>query len=70
MKEIELMMAIVVESDQTLAWKEVPVPVLGPKEIAIAVKATAINRADLMQREGSIRRRQEPRVCWGSSVRG
>ena len=64
------MRAIVVESDQTLAWKEVPVPALGPKEVAIAVKATAINRADLMQRKDSIRRRQEPRVCWGSNVRG
>ena len=52
MKEIELMRAIVVESDQTLAWKEVPVPALGPKEVAIAVKATDINRADLMQRRG------------------
>ena len=52
MKGIELMKAIVVEDDQTLAWKEVPVPALGPKEVAIAVKATAINRADLMQREG------------------
>ena len=46
------MKAIVVEGDQTLAWKEVPAPVLGPKEVAIAVKATAINRADLMQRRG------------------
>ena len=27
MKEIELMRAIVVESDQTLAWREVPVQV-------------------------------------------
>ncbi len=50
MKGIELMKAIVVEDDQTLAWKEVPAPALGPKEVAIAVKATAINRADLMQR--------------------
>ena len=52
MKESELMKAIVVEDDQTLAWKEVPVPALGPKEVAIAVRATAINRADLMQRRG------------------
>ena len=49
---IELMKAIVVEGDQTLVWKEVPAPALGPKEVAIAVKATAINRADLMQRRG------------------
>ena len=46
------MKAIVVEGDQTLVWKEVPAPALGPKEVAIAVKATAINRADLMQRRG------------------
>ena len=70
MKEIELMRAIVVESDQTLAWKEVPVPALGPKEVAIAVKATAINRADLMQRRGLYPPPPGASSVLGSSVRG
>ena len=46
------MKAIVVEDQQALAWKEVDAPTLGPNEILIRVKATAINRADLMQRRG------------------
>jgi putative PIG3 family NAD(P)H quinone oxidoreductase len=44
--------AIVVEDQQALAWKEVDAPELSPNEILIRVKATAINRADLMQRRG------------------
>jgi putative PIG3 family NAD(P)H quinone oxidoreductase len=44
--------AIVVEDQQALAWREVDAPELSPNEILIRVKATAINRADLMQRRG------------------
>ena len=35
-----------------LEWVEVPDPVCGPGEVVIDVVATAVNRADLLQREG------------------
>ena len=35
-----------------LAWREVPDAVAGPGEVLVRVQATAVNRADLMQREG------------------
>ena len=35
-----------------LAWSEVPDAVAGPGEVLVRVQATAVNRADLMQREG------------------
>jgi putative PIG3 family NAD(P)H quinone oxidoreductase len=37
---------------ETLSLGEVPDPVPGPGEVLLAVRATAVNRADLMQREG------------------
>ena len=36
-----------------LGWGEVPDPVCGPGEVLVDVVATAVNRADLLQREGS-----------------
>jgi putative PIG3 family NAD(P)H quinone oxidoreductase len=35
-----------------LGWSEVPDPVCGPGEVVVDVAATAVNRADLMQRQG------------------
>src|SRR2546429_8743226 len=35
-----------------LTWAEVPDPVAGAGEVLIEVAATAINRADLLQRQG------------------
>ena len=35
-----------------LAWQEVPDPVAGPGEIVVEVAAAAVNRADLLQRQG------------------
>lgn len=35
-----------------MAWQEVPDPVAGPGEVLIEVAASAINRADLLQRQG------------------
>lgn len=35
-----------------LRWDEVPDPVAGPGELVIAVAATSVNRADLLQRRG------------------
>jgi putative PIG3 family NAD(P)H quinone oxidoreductase len=39
-------------SPDVLAWSEVPDPVCGPGEVIVDVAATAVNRADLMQRQG------------------
>ncbi len=36
-----------------LRWTEVPDPVAGPGEVLVDVVASAVNRADLMQRQGS-----------------
>ena len=46
------MRAISVSETGDLLWTEVPNLAPGPTEILIDVKATAINRADLMQRKG------------------
>ncbi|MCY7344064.1 MAG: NAD(P)H-quinone oxidoreductase [Pseudonocardia sp.] len=35
-----------------LRWTEVPDPVAGPGEVVVEVAASAVNRADLMQRQG------------------
>jgi putative PIG3 family NAD(P)H quinone oxidoreductase len=37
---------------EVLTWGEVPDPVCGPGEVVIDVAATAVNRADLLQRQG------------------
>ncbi|WP_448625949.1 NAD(P)H-quinone oxidoreductase [Geodermatophilus sp. URMC 64] len=37
---------------EVLGWGEVPDPVCGPGEVVIDVAATAVNRADLLQRQG------------------
>ena len=37
---------------EVLRWTEVPDPVPGPGEVVLDVAATAVNRADLMQRQG------------------
>ena len=39
-------------SPDVLRWTEVPDPVCGPGEVVVDVAATAVNRADLMQRQG------------------
>ena len=37
---------------EVLAWTDVPDPVAGPGEVVVQVTAAAVNRADVMQREG------------------
>ncbi|MFL6115176.1 MAG: NAD(P)H-quinone oxidoreductase, partial [Catenulispora sp.] len=37
---------------EQLVWAEVPDPVAGPGEVLIEVAATAVNRADILQRQG------------------
>lgn len=46
------MHAVLVDEKQALVWTEVPDPVPGEGEIVMDVHATAVNRADLMQRAG------------------
>ena len=37
---------------EVFAIQELPDPVIGPEEVLVAVRATALNRADLLQRRG------------------
>ena len=46
------MKAILINPDKSLCWSDVPHPVLKPDEVLIEIHAAALNRADLMQREG------------------
>lgn len=46
------MKAILVNDDKSLRWEEVPNPVLGNDDCLVKIEAAALNRADLMQREG------------------
>lgn len=49
------MKAIIVESvgpQSRLVWIDVPDPTFGPEEVLVEVQATALNRADLLQRAG------------------
>ena len=46
------MKAILVNNDKSLSWSEVPNPVIKADEVLVKIEAAALNRADLMQREG------------------
>ena len=46
------MKAILINDDRSLRWDDVPDPVLGEEDCLIKIEAAALNRADLMQREG------------------
>ena len=46
------MKAILVNDDRSLRWDNVPNPVIGTDEVLVKIEAAALNRADLMQREG------------------
>ena len=46
------MKAILVNEDKSLRWDNVPDPVLLDDEVLVKVEYAALNRADLMQREG------------------
>ena len=46
------MKAILVNDDRSLRWDDVPNPILGDDDCLIKIEAAALNRADLMQREG------------------
>jgi len=46
------MKAILVNDDRSLRWDNVPDPVIKSEEVLVEIHAAALNRADLMQREG------------------
>lgn len=46
------MKAVLVNDDRSLRWDNVPDPVLKPEEVLVEIHYAALNRADLMQREG------------------
>ena len=46
------MKAMLVNADQSLSWSDVPDPVIKSEEVLVEIHAAALNRADLMQREG------------------
>ena len=46
------MKAILVNDDKSLRWDDVPNPVLGNDDVLVKIEYAALNRADLMQREG------------------
>ena len=46
------MKAILVNDDRSLRWDNVPDPVMGEDDCLVKIEAAALNRADLMQREG------------------
>ena len=47
------MKAILINEDKSLRWDNVPDPVIKSDEVLVKVEAAALNRADLMQREGN-----------------
>lgn len=46
------MKAVLVNEDRSLRWDDVPDPVIKDDEVLVEIHAAALNRADLMQREG------------------
>lgn len=46
------MKAILVNNDKSLSWDNVPDPIIKQDEVLLEIHATALNRADLLQRAG------------------
>ncbi|MBE7037489.1 MAG: NAD(P)H-quinone oxidoreductase [Ruminococcaceae bacterium] len=46
------MKAILVNNDKSLSWSDVPDPIIKDDEVLVEISAAALNRADLMQRDG------------------
>lgn len=46
------MKAMLVDKDKNLVWSDVPDPVIKDDEVLVKIYAAALNRADLLQREG------------------
>ena len=52
MEQLNTMKAILIQADKSLTWTDVPEPILKDNHIVIKVNAAALNRADLLQRDG------------------
>ena len=46
------MKAMLVNPDKSLNWTDVPNPVMGDEDVLVEIRCAALNRADLMQRDG------------------
>ena len=46
------MKAMLVDENKNLVWSEVPYPKMGDDEVIVKIHAAALNRADLLQRQG------------------
>ncbi len=46
------MKAMLVDENKNLVWSDVEDPVIKPDEVLVKIKAAALNRADLLQRQG------------------
>lgn len=46
------MKAVLINNDKSLSWCDVPNPVIKEDEVLVEIHAAALNRADLMQRDG------------------
>lgn len=47
------MKAVLIQNDKSLIWADVPDPVMGAADALVKIEYAALNRADLLQREGS-----------------
>ena len=47
------MKAVLIQEDKSLIWAEVPNPVMGAADALVKIEYAALNRADLLQREGN-----------------
>ncbi len=47
------MKAVLIQNDKSLIWADVPDPTMGVADALIKIEYAALNRADLLQREGS-----------------
>ena len=46
------MKAMLIDENKNLVWSEVPYPKMGDDEVIVKIHAAALNRADLLQRQG------------------
>ena len=46
------MKAVLIGENRSLHWSDVPNPIVGAEDVLVKIEAAALNRADLMQREG------------------
>ena len=51
-RERKHMKAMLVNEKKDMVWSEVPDPVIRPEEALVQIHAAALNRADLLQRQG------------------